>query len=155
TAMSEPVTTSRRSPFVAVVLSLFATGLGHIYCGRTVTGLVLFLVSFLVAPVAFAAAMMGLSMLAMFCLAVAILTVIGPHLYSVIGYCLVARRCQGVYQLRDYNRPIVYVLFILVALTYPALAVFQIRSNVFEAFYIPAGGMAPNILLGDRIMVNK
>src|SRR5882724_12572864 len=117
--MSESIATSRRSPFIAVVLSLLATGLGHIYCGRTVTGLVLFLASFLVAPVALGAAVLGLSMPVMLCLALAILTVVGAYLYSVIGSCFVARRCPDNYQLRDYNRPLVYVLFILVAMTYP------------------------------------
>ena len=149
-----PAPTSR-SPLAAVVLSLLATGLGHIYCGRIVAGLLLFFASFLLAPAALLAALAGLSLAVMAGLALAIAVVIGAYVYSVVGSCRAARKLQGAYELRDYNRPIVYVLFILVALTYPALAVTQIRANLLEAFYIPAAGMTPNILLGDHILVNK
>src|SRR5262245_752797 len=129
-AMNESSATNARSPLIAVVLSLFATGLGHVYCGRIVTGLVLFLASLLLAPVAVGAALAGLSLFVMLCLALAILAVIGAYLYSVIGSYRLARRLQGAYELRDYNRPGVYALFILVAVTYPALAVLQLRANV-------------------------
>jgi signal peptidase I len=144
-----------RSPLIAVVLSLLATGLGHVYCGRIVPGLALFLASLLVMPVAVAAAFFGLSTPVMICLALAILTVIGAYLYSVIDSFRLARRLQGSFEPRDYNRPLIYVLFILVALSYPPLAVAQLRANVLEAFYIPTGGMTPSVLQGDRLLVNK
>ena len=48
-----------RSPLLAVVLSLFCTGLGHVYCGRIVTGLVLFLAFLLFAPAVVLAALLG------------------------------------------------------------------------------------------------
>jgi signal peptidase I len=153
--MSESSNTTRRSPLVAVILSLLATGLGHIYCGRIVAGLALFFASFLLAPAALAAALAGLSLPVMAGLALAIAIVIGAYVVSIIGSYWTARKLQRAYEPRDYNRPIVYVLFILVALTYPALAVTQIRANLLEAFYIPAAGMTPNILLGDHILVNK
>ena len=54
--MSTP-STPARSPLVAVVLSLAATGLGQIYCGRIVRGLVMFLGSLLFAPVIAGAAL--------------------------------------------------------------------------------------------------
>jgi signal peptidase I len=152
--MTEPTVTPR-SPLVAVVLSLFATGLGHIYCGRIVTGLVLFLVSLLFAPVALFAAWAGLSLPVMFGLGLALVTVIGAYLYSVVGAYRAARTAGADYVPRDYNRPFVYALFILVAVTYPPLALLQLRANVLEAYYIPTGGMAPNILNGDRFLVNK
>lgn len=152
--MTEPNVTGR-SPLVAVVLSLLATGLGHVYCGRIVTGLVLFLASLLFAPVTVAAAWAGLSLPVMLGLGLAILTVIGAYLYAVVGAYRAARKTQAPYELHDYNRPIVYVLFILVAVTYPPLALLQLRANVIEAYFIPTGGMAPNVLSGDRILVNK
>src|SRR5262245_22211617 len=153
--MTESPATTSRNPLVAVVLSLLATGLGHIYCGQIVAGLLLFFASFLLAPAALAAALARLSLPVMAGLALAIAVVIGAYVYSVVGSYRAARKLQGAYELRDYNRPIVYVLFILMALTYPALAVTQIRANLLEAFYIPAAGMTPNILLGDHILVNK
>ena len=37
-----------RKPWLAVLLSVAATGLGHLYCGRLAKGLILFFVSFAV-----------------------------------------------------------------------------------------------------------
>jgi signal peptidase I len=144
-----------RSPLVAVVLSLFATGLGHVYCGRIVPGLVLFLMSLLAAPVAVAAAFLGLSMPVMICLGVAILAVVAAYLFSVIDSFRVARRLRTGFEPREYNRAAVYVPILLVALTYPPLAVAQLRAHVLEAFYIPSAGMTPSVLQGDRLLVNK
>lgn len=153
--MNESTVTTGRSPLVAVLLSLLATGLGHIYCGRIVTGLVLFLASLLLAPVAVVVAWTGFSILSMACLALAIMAVIGAYVSSVIGAWRLARRSPGAYELRDFNRPIVYLLFILVAMTYPVFAIVTLRANVLEAFYVPTGGMAPNVVAGDHILVNK
>jgi signal peptidase I len=153
--MNESSTNTGRSPLVALVLSLLATGLGHIYCGRIVPGLLLFLASFLLAPAALGAALLGLSMPVMVCLGLAILTVMGAYLYSIIGAYRLARKLQGHYEPRDYNRGVVYALFILVALVYPPLTVIHLRAHVLEAYYVPAGGMAPNVLAGDRVLVNK
>jgi signal peptidase I len=153
--MSEPSPITDRKPWLAVALSLFATGLGQIYCGRIVTGLVLFLVSLLITPVAVAAALIGLTTPVMIGLLLAILTVIGAYLFSVVNAYVVARKVKDHFELREYNRPLVYALFIVVAVTYPVLAVVQIRANIFEAYFIPNAGMSPNILKGDHILVNK
>lgn len=147
--------TTSRSPLVAVILSLLATGLGHIYCGKIVPGLVLFLASLLVAPVTVAAAFVGLSVPVMICLGLAIVAVVAAYLFSVVDSFRVARRLQSGFEPREYNRPLVYVPIILVALTYPPLAVAQLRANVLEAFYIPTAGMTPNVLHGDHLLVNK
>jgi TM2 domain-containing membrane protein YozV len=40
-----------RRPLYALLLTFGATGLGHIYCGRLVKGLVLFFITFLFTPV--------------------------------------------------------------------------------------------------------
>jgi signal peptidase I len=149
-----PSASARRSPLVAVVLSLLATGLGHIYCGRIVPGLVLFLASLLFAPVAVTAALLGLSMPVMLVLALAMVTVIGAYLYAVIDSWRTARTL-ATFEPRDFNRPLVYALFLIVSLTYPPLTVAQLRANVLEAYYVPTGGMTPSVLSGDRLLVNK
>jgi signal peptidase I len=150
-----PTADNARIPLVAVVLSLLATGLGHVYCGRIARGLVLFLASLLLAPVAVGAALAGLTTPVMIFLALAIVTVIGAYLFSVVDSFRVARKLQSDFEPRDYNRPAIYVLFIFIALTYPPLTVAQLRANVLEAYYIPAGGMAPTVLNGDHLLVNK
>ena len=56
-----PATTAphRRKPWVAVLLSLVLSGLGHVYCGRIVKGLVLLLIGGALAPIAVALLVFG------------------------------------------------------------------------------------------------
>jgi signal peptidase I len=76
-------------------------------------------------------------------------------MFAAVDAWRAARAARAGYVLREYNRPIVYVLLALVGLFYPVGMVFALRATVFEAFVIPAASMVPNILDGDRILVNK
>jgi signal peptidase I len=152
--MNEPSATGRR-PWVALVLSLFAAGLGHVYCGRIGTGLTFFFAFLLFAPFAVLIAWFGGSTAALVALILAFLAAVGVYLYAVIDSVRLAWRLRNQYQLKEYNSGLVYVLYLLVGLTYPSLVVYQLRGNVFEAFLIPTRSMVPNVLSGDHILVNK
>ncbi len=152
--MPGPVSTGRK-PWVAVVLSLLSTGLGHLYSGHIVRGLVFFLVSMLFGPVAVVVALLHPSTATLVVLMASFLGVIGIYLFAVVDAFRLARRQREGYVPRDYNRAVVYVLFILVGVTYPLVIVHYLRSNVFEPFRVPSASEAPNILPGDRVLVNK
>jgi signal peptidase I len=140
---------------VAAVLSLLSTGLGHIYCGSIVPGLALFLASLLFAPIAAGAALLRPSTVILLGLLLSFLAILSIYLFAVVDSCRRARRLGDHYELKEYNRAWLYALFILVGVTYPPLAVHYLRSNVFEAFYIPTASEVPNFLPGDHILVNK
>jgi signal peptidase I len=144
-----------RSPLVAVLLSLSATGLGQIYCGRIVRGLIMFLGSLLFAPVIAAAALAPPATVVLVGLIVALVGVLGVYVYAVVDAFRLARRGRDHFQPMDYNRPLVYALFVVVGLTYAAGGLYFIRRNVFEAFKIPTASDAPTLLPGDRVLVNK
>jgi signal peptidase I len=144
-----------RKPWVAVALALFSTGLGHIYCGRIVTGLVLFLIVLLFAPLVVLAAHLAPSTAVLCGLLTAGAVAVGAILYGIGDAYWAARRSRELYQLKEYNRGGLYALFILVGVTYPVGIVAYVRTHVFEAFYIPTRSMAPNILEGDHVLVNK
>jgi signal peptidase I len=144
-----------RSPFVAVILSLAATGLGQIYCGRLVRGLVMFLGSLLFAPAILTAALLPPATVVLVGLILALLAVLGVYVFSVVDAFRLALRGGDQFQPKDYHRPLVYALFILVGLTYPAGGLYFVRSSVFEAFAIPSASEAPTLLPGDRFLVNK
>jgi len=146
---------SARSPLIAVILSLAATGLGQIYCGRIVRGLVMFLGSLLFAPAIVVAALLPPATIVLVGLILALLTVLGVYVFAVVDAFRLARRGRDLFQSMDYNHPLVYALFILVGLTYSAGGVYFIRSNVFEAFAIPMASEIPTLLPGDRFLVNK
>src|SRR5687768_16454585 len=144
-----------RSPLVAVILSLAATGLGQVYCGRVGRGLVMFLGSLLFAPAIVAAALLPPATMVLVGLILALLTVLGVYVFAVVDAFRLARRSGDPFQSMDYNHPLVYPLFILVGLTYSTGGVYFIRSNVFEAFAIPGNSEAPTLLPGERFLVNK
>jgi signal peptidase I len=138
-----------------VILSLAATGLGQIYCGRLVRGLVMFLGSLLFAPAILMAALLPPATVVLVGLILALLTVLGIYVFAVVDAFCLALRGGEQFQPKDYHHPLVYALFILVGLTYPAGGLYFIRSNVFEAFAIPSASEMPTLLPGDRFLVNK
>jgi signal peptidase I len=146
---------TRRQPWVALVLSLFCTGLGHTYCGRIVTGLVLFLAFLLFAPAIVLAAFLSPSTTVLIGILLAVLAALGIILFAAGDAYRVARQASETYERREYNQPIVYALFILVGVTYPVGMVSYLRANFFEAFYIPTASEVPNVLPGDHVLVNK
>src|SRR5262249_14947578 len=114
--MTEPLATGR-SPLAAVVLSLFAPGLGHLYGGQFVRGFTLLLVPLLFGPVVAGAAFLKPSTMVLIGLLLTAAVVLGVYVYALVDAYRVARRSRETYPLRDYNRPIVYAVFILVWLT--------------------------------------
>jgi len=138
-----------------VILSLAATGLGQIYCGSIVRGLVMFLGSLLFAPAIVVAALLPPATVVLVGLIFALLAVLGVYVYAVVDAFRLARRGRDHFQPMDYNYPLVYALFVLVGLTYAGGGLYFIRSSVFEAFRIPTASQAPTLLPGDRFLVNK
>ena len=144
-----------RSPIWAVILSVAATGLGHIYCGRLLKGLVLFFVGFAFAPIIVLFAQNAGSTLMLALVIASLLLLAGIFVYALIDAGLLARKTGPDYQLKEYNRWYIYLLFIVVALAYPTNLASSIRENVLQPFKIPSQAMAPSILRGDRILLNK
>lgn len=144
-----------RKPWIAVVLSLICTGLGHIYSGRIVKGLLLFLATLLFLPVAIGSALAKPSTAMWAILLCSYGTVLVLWIYAIIDSYIAARRVKGAYAPKDYNRGVVYFLFMLVGITNPFVTAAVVRMQVLEAFYVPAASMVPNVLKGDYILVNK
>jgi signal peptidase I len=147
--------THARMPWVAAVLSLFCTGLGHIYCGRVATGLILFLASLLFAPLVMLAAFLAPSTPVLLALILGLLSVLGLYAFATVDAYRLARRAGAGFVSLDSNRGLIYALFLLVGVTYPVGVLHYLRANAFEAFLVPSDSEAPNVLPGDRILVNK
>lgn len=143
-----------REPWLAVVLSLFAPGLGQIYCGEIVRGLVLFLASLLFAPLVMLAALLPPATPVLVALLLVALAVLVAYLYAVAAAYRSARRLREHYEPREYNRPLVYVLFLLVGVLCPVGGAWYL-PHVFEAFYLPTQSMAPTFREGDHVLADK
>lgn len=147
---------STRYPWVAFALSFLSSGVGHIYCGRIVKGLFLYLARFLLPLLlifaAFAQPSNGVFLVLIILPALVTLLI---YLYSPFDAYAIAKRAGPDYQLKEYNRASLYWLLVLIQLAYPVALTWISKSYVYEAFVIPTRSMSPNILVGDRILVNK
>jgi len=146
--------TSSRNPVIACLLSVAATGLGHIYCGRLVKGLILFFASFTFGPIIVAAANGASSNLMLAIVIGSLGLMFAIFVYAVVDSSLLARKLRT-YQLKEYNRWYLYVLLVVVAAGYPTNFAHSIRANVLQAFKVPSSSMSPGILPGDHVLLNK
>ena len=142
-------------PVVAVVFSLFCSGLGHLYCGRLVRAVLFFL-----APLAITFAIAGLSTLApleSFPVLVFALVLLGflLYVYAIIDAYFVARATPADAPRHGWKNPFVYALVLVAGFVDPLLSAAFLRAEVLEAFKIPTASMAPALVPGDRILVTK
>ena len=80
---------------------------------------------------------------------------LGVFVYAAVDAGLLARNTVADYRLKEYNRWYVYLILIVVSLTYPTNLASSIREHVLHAFKIPSASMLPSILPGDYILLNK
>ena len=144
----------RRYPWLAALLSVAAPGLGHVYCGRLTKGLVIFFVGFAFAPVISAASKYADSMTILVTIFLTVILIGAVFIYAVVDAFISARRIE-IFQPKEYNSWPVYILFIIVAVTYPTNVASTFREHVLKAYKIPSTSMAPSVLPGDRIFLNK
>ena len=146
----------KRKPWLAGLLSFFSPGLGHFYSGQLATGL--FLIGlYLIAPVFWSLSLLFPGNLLF------LILLAGGFLFAVLIYCFqvghavwVARQQGEQYELKSYNKWYVYLIiwFLLSLVIYPVTASF-IRTFFVKAYKIPHSSMAPTLLGGDHIFVNK
>lgn len=148
--------TSPRFPWVALVLSFLASGVGHIYCGRISKGFVLYSTRFLLPLLCVIASFVrpsngvffGFIMLP----AAATLLI---YFYSAINAFAIAKRSAPDYELKRYNKARLYWILVAGQLAFLIALIWVGREHVYEGFHIPTRSMCPNILAGDRILANK
>ncbi|MBS0265940.1 MAG: signal peptidase I [Planctomycetes bacterium] len=143
-----------RQPWIALTLGLCCPGLGHLYCSRLARGLLFFLLSLLILPIAVLVAALASSTWALTVFIGLVLALQGMWLYSSCEAWRIAQR-GGEMPCYDYQTPAIYGLFMAVGAISPVLSAIYSRQNLLEAYYIPTESMSPYLHAGDRILVNK
>lgn len=147
---------SPRKPWIALALSLAATGAGHVYCGRVVRGALLFASWFAVLVAAFLASRVAPSTATLLTLLVApTLLVFAIHVFACVDAWRLACAARPDHELRDYNHGGVYAVLIAIGGLYPFLVIEAVREHCFEAFVLAGGSMEPALDRGDRVLVNR
>ncbi len=144
-----------RRPWIAVLLSLLCTGLGHIYCGRFVKGFVLYTIPFFLMPLVAVGALIGVNTLVLLLIAAGYGAATAVYFYAVVDSGRIAMQSDRSYVRRDYNRLVVYILLILMQIPFSFAIAVQLRAHVMEAFCCPTRSMEPSLQAGDRFLVNK
>ncbi len=151
---TEICTKYRRKPFAALVLSLVMPGLGHIYCGRIVKGLFfsfLVMLSFLAIPGLFYNESTKRWLVISVCWLV--LNIISW--VAVIDSWYAAKNTRADYELKEYNRWYVYLLFLLVCTAGSFTYAFYFKDNYIGTFWVSNASNYPTIVPGDRFLANR
>ena len=147
--------TSGRKASTAVVLSLIMPGLGHVYCGRIVRGIILAFLSSIFIPVIFGALSVSSSSVRFGAIVAAMLASLTVLLVAVIDSWRTTRHTAEAYVLKDYNKWYVYVFLVLMSTGNSIQVAFQVRANLLQAFRVPTASNYPTIVPGDRLLANK
>lgn len=126
-----------KDPWLAVFLSRFILGAGHLYMGKWILGSILIVAEILAWIYAPGLVFLGLWF---------VLPLIANHAY------------QSASDQRKSSKNIILKLFLLLFIAPIALSLplaFAIRSFIVEARYITSGGMEPTLQINDRIVVDK
>ncbi|MBN1507960.1 MAG: signal peptidase I [Sedimentisphaerales bacterium] len=146
---------SRARDKLAALLSFIMVGLGQVYAGRLVRGLIF--------SVAFSAAISVSILLLAFAgplptVAFGVLVVaasLGLTLVGAWDAYRVAALTRPDYELKTYNQPVVYLLLGLLVMSNCLGFALHVRSSLFQAFRVSAASMRPTIGVNDRILVDK
>ncbi|MEZ7196848.1 signal peptidase I [Pseudodesulfovibrio karagichevae] len=135
-----------RNPWLALVLSLAAVGLGQVYNGQWKKGAGFYLAELLVALVMvlfwadFAAMLLCVSIL------------LGYNLFVAGEAFATARKSSG-YTFKPCNRWWIYLLCLAVSLGSGAAFERVVKGWFFKAYEVPSASMLPTIRVGDHFMV--
>ena len=155
-----------KEPWVTLFLNAIFPGLGQIYAKRTIRGIVIIGVAFLLLCIAFIGVLFLVNpdvvLTKTFVISgiVVIILVIAFTIFTLIDGWICVRKYNISNNVKHANMTfrIVAIVACLILFftptTHTPIAAY-IRNSVIQAFKIPSHGMAPTLQIGDRIFVNK
>ncbi len=142
-----------RKLWLAVLLSILVTGLGHIYSGKVQKGLFLYFFQAIVLIFILSSVVFYTNI---FSYIFAFISGIAFIIYCAADALKAARFGKISYSLKRYNRWYVYMLcYILANIIIQPVVTHLVKENTIKAYKIPSGAMLPTIFIGDQILVNR
>ena len=139
----------KRNPFIAFLFSLLTPGLGQIYNGQLVKGIILFLIphtiSFIFEFNHWFIFFVGL--ISFFLIQAAI------HLYIIIDSIIIAFHRKD-YVLKIYNHWIIYLLIVVIMLISVPFYYFTYSNIGIEAYEVSTDSNRPTLQIGDCIVAD-
>jgi len=146
-----------RKPLFAVALSFLLTGLGQVYNGKPRKGILFFVASLFLPFLFFQLIVVGPNQILIVFLVLSLASDLGVFIWAARDAWKQARRMEKNYRLKVYNRLTIYVLLIIVLNLFTFGLMVNWRKICFFAlpYRMQTGSMAPALLPGDLIMVDK
>lgn len=143
-----------RKPWLAGVLTLVTRGLGHLYAGKPLRGIVLFGIEqcLLIS--------LGLSTIVytpdIYVLLLAVVVGIAFTVFCIADAVKIASRNKEQYEQAKYNKWYAYVGYFLVfSVGVSTLVSEAVKSNLLKAYKLPSGAMEDTLLIGDHVLVDQ
>lgn len=144
---------NRRRPWTAVFLSLISPGLGQIYCGSIVIGMVLMAMNTIFLSIHMVGIMHDRTPKVAFSIFIWSILIFIEVIATIDAYRR-ARRTRYDYILKDYNHGVFYLLVFFTGSVGAIGYVFNFKSSVGN-YHIPKNTMAPTIMSGGRAFSNN
>jgi len=144
----------KRIPIIAAALSLVAPGLGQLYNGQILKGIIFFLAILFIPTILFLAGLQGQFL----GLAAILIFTFCLWLFVIAEAFFAAKRKKEVV-LKGYNKWYFYILIILLMngtyfIPRDSTANFASKVFGFGVYRIPAGSMEPTLLIGDYLVTD-
>jgi len=148
------ITRCRRKPFLAAFLSFISIGLGYVYCGRIVRGLVVaFIITFLL-PFISSVLSFGFPLINMKVIVVLVFISSFIWLASIIDTFFIARKRRRDYELKEYNRWYVYFIFYIFVTISTRHVALNEKIYSIDRYEVSSTSMFPTKQYHDRFFVN-
>jgi signal peptidase I len=146
-----------RKPLFALALSFLLTGLGQLYNGKPRKGILFFVASLILPFLFFQLSVAGPNQILIVLLGLSSASDLGIFIWAARDAWKQAKRMEKNYKLRVYNKLYVYILLIIVLNLFTFGLIVNRQKICFFAlpYRMQTGSMAPTILPGDWIMVDK
>ena len=145
----------RRHAVIAVLLSFFGAGVGHLYAGRGRRGAIVLALALGYVPAMYFLAHVPAATWVLYAFLALMVFEIGVVFYALIDSGLCAGAAEVPYRARAYNSGALYLALIALSFAWMVMGTAFLREHAFEAFSIPTHSMEPTIHHGDRILVQK
>lgn len=139
--------------WLAALLSLSEPGLGQIYNGQALKGMIFLVIISVVLTI-------PVSILLVKCpviLTLALVSMLGlATLVAIIADAIVnSKKAGATYLLKPYNRVLIYFGIFVVFFLVSEAELWLVKKHIVQSYKIPSQSMAPTLLHGDAIIVDK
>ncbi len=138
---------------MAALMTVLATGLGHLYSGKPKRGLILVGIGIFLNIILLGILVIVAPNISLLILLLIVAFAFG--LFCVVDAFLIAKRYKENYELTKYNRWFVYLGYFVIFILISEFVSLGIKTTLFVSYKTPSRSMIPTFLVGDHILVNK